>query len=541
MTFLAAALGFLLIVMVPLGAQDRGFTAAASKALGTETVIGRQWAVFIAIDRYQEWSPLSNPVKDAREIRDILREFYFIDEIVELYDAQATAANIRRLFAELGRKTGPDDSVFVFYAGHGQTDSLTQTGSWIPVDGGRDQMAQANWLPNIQIRNMLSALPAKHVFLIADACFSGDILDTNRGASPEINTEYFRRAYSRVSRQVMTSGASETVPDASEFAFRLKSGLRRAEGPCIDPELLFANVREVKTTQPLLGTIRGSEHQTGGSFLFFRRDGASPADVPETAASTAPPVMVPAAPPPPPEVPPRPAIPSDLVSIEGGVFWMGSPSEEPGRNRDEFRHRVTLDGFYMGKYEVTQREYQALMGVNPSRGRGENLPVETVSWYDVVEYCNRRSLREGLSPAYTISGRTVTWDRSSKGYRLPTEAEWEYACRAGTTAMYSTGGEISSAAAAFRSRAASPVGTFAPNSWGLYDMHGNIAEWCWDWYGNYSSRSETNPRGAEGGSRKVYRGGSWKSPAGEVRSAGRENYNPSGSNETIGFRICRSY
>ncbi|MDR3146586.1 MAG: SUMF1/EgtB/PvdO family nonheme iron enzyme, partial [Treponema sp.] len=455
-----------LFSLSPLGAQDRGFKSAA--AVGLDTVIGKQWAVFIAIDRYQEWGPLSNPVKDAQEIRDILVERYFIDEVVELYNTDATAANIRRLFSDLRARTDINDSVFVFYAGHGQTDAVTSTGSWIPVDGGRDQLAQANWLPNIQIRNMLSALPAKHVFLVADACFSGDMLDTSRGASPEINSDYYRRAYSRVSRQVMTSGASETVPDASEFALRLKSTLRRAEEPCIDPEYLFSNVREVRSTQPLLGTITGSEHQTGGSFLFFRRDeggGSAPAS---TGTAYVPPIYTPASPP---ATPPAPSLPADLIAIQGGSFMMGSENNEQGRGSDEFRHRVMLDSFIMGIREVSQREYQALMGTNPSRTKGDTLPVTMVSWLDAVEYCNRRSAQEGLQVAYTINGRTVTWDKSANGYRLPTEAEWEYACRAATSSPYYTGTSLSSG------RNVVPVGTTSPNPWGLFEMCGNAAEW----------------------------------------------------------------
>jgi hypothetical protein len=252
-------------------AQERGLRVVAAEALGPEAVIGKQWAIFIAIDRYQEWRPLANPVKDAKEIRDILREGYFIDEVRELYDREATAAEIRRLFVNLQREIRPNDSVFVFYAGHGLTDSLTNTGFWISADAGKDPFEQHNWLPNIQVRSLLSALPAKHVFLISDACFSGDILDLNRGPEPEIGSAYFRRAYSRVSRQVITSGAAESVPDSSEFALRLKSALRRAELSCIDPEYLFTIVREVRSTQPMLGVIRSSEHQEGGSFLFFRR------------------------------------------------------------------------------------------------------------------------------------------------------------------------------------------------------------------------------------------------------------------------------
>jgi len=300
---------FLMFLPLMRGAsQDRGISL--QQAAGLDSAVGRQWAVFIAINRYKEWPPLTNPVRDAKEIKDILRENFYIDEVRELYDDLATAAGIRQLLVNLRSQAGKDDSVFVFYAGHGHTDLNTNTGSWIPADGGRDEMAQTNWLPNIQVRNMLSQLPAKHVFLISDSCFSGDILDTNRGAAPQISGDYYKRAYSRVSRQVMTSGASETVPDASEFAMRLKNGLKRAEGVCIDPEYLFstAGVREVKSTQPLLGVIRGSEHQDGGSFLFFRRQTAQTAQ-PATSTSSQP-----AAP-----TPQQPSAPSQPVATGGSV------------------------------------------------------------------------------------------------------------------------------------------------------------------------------------------------------------------------------
>jgi formylglycine-generating enzyme required for sulfatase activity len=163
-----------------------------------------------------------------------------------------------------------------------------------------------------------------------------------------------------------------------------------------------------------------------------------------------------------------------------------------------------------------------------------------VSWYDAAEFCNRRSLKEGLRPAYTINGKAVNWDKNANGYRLPTEAEWEYACRGGTDSSYSSGGSISPSSAAFGARSSSPAGNFAPNPWGFYDMHGNIGEWCWDWYGEYSGRSITNPLGVDTGLKKVYRGGTWKSTATDIRSASRESLNPSDKLETIGFRICRS-
>ena len=129
-------------------------------------------------------------------------------------------------------------------------------------------------------------------------------------------------------------------------------------------------------------------------------------------------------------------ISKDFVLIEGGTFQMGSPETEAWRSADETQHTVTVSGFYMSKYELTQKEYEEITGNNPSNFSGENLPVENVSWLDAVAFCNARSEKEGLTPAYTIDGQKVSWDRSANGYRLPTEAEWEYACRAGTTTPF---------------------------------------------------------------------------------------------------------
>lgn len=117
-----------------------------------------------------------------------------------------------------------------------------------------------------------------------------------------------------------------------------------------------------------------------------------------------------------------------FVLISGGSFQMGSPESEAWRSADETQHHVTVSDFYMSRYELTQKEYEEIMGNNPSSFTGSNLPVESVSWLDAVTYCNARSEKEGLTPAYKINGQEVTWDRSANGYRLPTEAEWEYAC-----------------------------------------------------------------------------------------------------------------
>jgi formylglycine-generating enzyme required for sulfatase activity len=241
-----------------------------------------------------------------------------------------------------------------------------------------------------------------------------------------------------------------------------------------------------------------------------------------------------------------------FVRIQGGTFMMGSPSSEAERSDHEAQHRVTVSSFSMGQYEVTQREYETVMGNNPSTFKGANLPVENVSWFDAVFYCNQRSVREGLTPAYTINGENVTWNRSANGYRLPTEAEWEYACRAGTTGPFSTGNNITASQAnytgnypygntakgTYRERT-TDVGSFASNPWGLYDMHGNVSEWCWDWYGGYSMADQTDPTGAASGSTRVLRGGSWTGGAQGLRSAYRFRIIPWIRVSSYGFRVVR--
>ena len=253
-----------------------------------------------------------------------------------------------------------------------------------------------------------------------------------------------------------------------------------------------------------------------------------------------------------------------FVWIEGGTFLMGSPETENWRIDDETRHEVTVSGFRMSPYEVTQAEYQRLMGVNPSSFTGENLPVESVSWLDAVRFCNAMSAEAGLTPAYVIDGEAVTWDRSADGYRLPTEAEWEYACRAGTTTpfntIHATGPEeanyyghypyeieenyfddsvLETRPGRYRQTTVD-VTSFAPNPWGLYNMHGNVNEWCWDLYGAYDLANTADPTGAETGTRRVYRGGGWNDFGKNLRSAYRAAGELNMTSYNLGIRLVRS-
>jgi formylglycine-generating enzyme required for sulfatase activity len=235
--------------------------------------------------------------------------------------------------------------------------------------------------------------------------------------------------------------------------------------------------------------------------------------------------------------------PAGMVWVEGGTFLMGST----GGDDDEGPvHAVTVRGFYMGEYQVTQGEWRDVMGSSPSRFKGDPLPVEQVSWFEAVEYCNKRSVREGLVPAYGGSGENITCDFDAPGYRLPTEAEWEYAARGGNKdpAGYEYAGSGSPGDVAWYTgnsgRQTHQVGTKQPNGLGLYDMSGNVYEWCWDRYGNYSGDLQTDPRGPSTGDDRVMRGGSWNGSARGVRLAYRNRDAPSYRNRGIGFRVARS-
>ena len=266
-----------------------------------------------------------------------------------------------------------------------------------------------------------------------------------------------------------------------------------------------------------------------------------------------------------------------FVLIPAGTFQMGS---NEGWNENKPVHEVTITKpFYTGKYEVTQAEYEKYCSYGSSSpsssyGDGDNYPAYYVSWYDALVYCNKRSIAEGLTPCYSISASTdpddwgevpyyyedpsrTTWDAATcdfkaNGYRLPTEAEWEYAARAGDNTVdsltYSGTSDLNELEeyAWYYSNsndAIHEVGTKLPNAYGLYDMSGNVKEWCWNWLtSEYDENTEggNNPTGSSAGSVRVCRGGSWDGRSGPCDVSSRDAYGPSSLYYGLGFRVVRA-
>lgn len=252
--------------------------------------------------------------------------------------------------------------------------------------------------------------------------------------------------------------------------------------------------------------------------------------------------------------------PDNFVLVKGGTF-INTKSNLYGK-------KATIADFYIGKYEVTQKEWAEIMGTNPSKFKGDSLPVEMVRWYDCVEFCNRRSIRESLQPFYTINKNskdpnnqndndsiqwTVTINTGANGYRLPTEAEWEYAAGGGQMSKsytYSGSNDIDTVAWYWKNSGdtilagfwfwptiennhnkTKPVGRKRPNELGIYDMSGNVREWCWDWYEDFEIHI---------GMVRVQRGGGWLGADFCCEPSYRGSFEASGKGPDQGFRVCRS-
>lgn len=231
----------------------------------------------------------------------------------------------------------------------------------------------------------------------------------------------------------------------------------------------------------------------------------------------------------------------EMVWCAPGTFLMGSPDSEPGRHDNEIRHEVTLtNGFWIGRYEVTQEQFARVAGLNPSHDKKDKhlwvlslprprAPVERIHWEDARKFCEELTRRE--LTAGRLKGDWV--------YSLPTEAQWEYAARAGTTTAFAFGDTLHKNQANFGTgRRTAPCGSRKPNAWGIYDMHGNVWEWCADWYTPYLADTEIDPAGPANASLRLIRGAAHNFAASMCRSAKRDGQPPASSSNDIGFRLC---
>ncbi|MES2811610.1 MAG: SUMF1/EgtB/PvdO family nonheme iron enzyme [Bacteroidota bacterium] len=245
----------------------------------------------------------------------------------------------------------------------------------------------------------------------------------------------------------------------------------------------------------------------------------------------------------------------ELVKIEGGTFMMGSKDDNRiAENDEQKQHEVKVGAFEINRLEVTVWEWKQYckktktkLPTAPTWGWNDNYPITNVTWFDVVKYCNWLSKQDGLKPAYLFTGPNVTCDFTANGYRLPTEAEWEFAAKGGAKSKnnYFAGSNDSSEVAwqvKNSDRRPHAVGTKLPNELGIHDMSGNVWEWCWDWYNKdyYKVEDGNNPKGPIRGEKKSVRGGSWDSQESYLRTANRISTSPNITNEFYGFRLART-
>ena len=267
------------VCSIAIIAKEQGEGTALVSPTGHE-ISGNQWLLVIGIDSYTNFPRLNTSVNDAKAVKDILLKRYHFDEyhVIDLYDEDATRRNILGKLRYLTRRVGPEDSVIIFYSGHGDLDSAKREGSWIPVEGDTDD--RSSWISNKDIYNYvkIDALKAKHVLLIVDSCFSGDSFRSNKGKIARVTDEVIKQAYKQKSRQVITSGGlkplvGKGMSDHSIFTHFLIKGLEENKNPFLIPSELFKGIKaglEKKSNQtPGFGTLKDKEEQKGGELVFF--------------------------------------------------------------------------------------------------------------------------------------------------------------------------------------------------------------------------------------------------------------------------------
>ncbi|MCL1812662.1 MAG: SUMF1/EgtB/PvdO family nonheme iron enzyme [Treponema sp.] len=476
----------------------------------------QKYALVIGNANYTGISKLNNPVNDANDMEAVLKSLGFtVDKVLNGSTEQMETA-IQNLKRRLGGSRNTYG--FFFYAGHG----VQSNGENYLIPVNADNILNDTHLRTrtVSLQFILDSFDEARNelnMIVLDACRDNPFSWARSGS----------RGLSVVGRAppgsivMYATSANSTAADGTGrnglFSGHLLTNLKA-------PGLSVFDIFD-KTMGDVSRVTNGKQQPE----LSLRFSGAASTYLGSQPSPT-----------------PRP-VSGNMVWVEGGTFLMGS---DAGYDNEKPVHQVTVKGFYISKYQVTQAEWAAVMGSNPSKFRGDTHPVEMVEWMDVIEFCNKLSIKEGLTPCYSGSKDNITCDWNANGYRLPTEAEWEYAAHGGANTYLKTlfaGSNSVDAVAWYSGNSGSrthPVGTKAPNGLGLYDMSGNVWEWCWDCYTSYSSGAQLDPWGmvsSEYGHVHIIRGGSWEDAAQHVRSTLRnDSFTPTMRLISIGFRVVRS-
>jgi len=523
---------FLLVIPVIIHAQQttqRGMKPVQITVEGNTTVLYSQsHALVIGVSAYNAGlPPLQGVVQDVNAVRSALEENGF--DVTTVMDPDN--AGLQKAFTNFITRYGQENNnrLLIYFAGHGYTEKMPygdDLGYICPVDAPDPNKNPAGFqekaMPMRQIETYAYQIKSKHALFLFDACFSGSIFSTSR-AIPEVISYKTKEPV----RQFIASGsANETVPDKSIFTGQFVRALKGEADGNKDGYLTGTELGEfLQSTvvnysygaqHPQYGKIR-NPNLDKGDFVFVLA-GKSVTSFPPVAPSTIEESRTGAS-----------SLIAEMVFVHGGTFQMGSNSR--GNDEKPF-HSVTISNYYIGKYEVTQKLWRDVMGNDPpelSFKGCDQCPVEKVSWNDIQEFLQKLNLKTG------------------KNYRLPTEAEWEYAARGGNQSkgyIYSGSNTIDEIAW-YGSNSGSkthPVGQKHPNELGLYDMTGNVWEWCSDWYGDtyYKSSPMDNPKGPSIGTSRSLRGGSWFYGPNFCRTGKRGKNNPDDRHSGCGFRLCTS-
>lgn len=584
---------------------------------------GKNYLLAIAINAYQQCTPLHNAVRDVEAFIELMTSRYHFEEqqVIFLKDEQATKPAIEQAFDGLIDLITPEDNLIVYFSGHGRYHQR-RGGYWLPVEAGAGDGDWTKYFDNERVRYYLSRIESFHTFLIADSCFSGTLfIDKSKEKSVE------ERRDSEPSRWGLTSGKREIVSDGepgqhSPFASALLKTLRDTDKPLgvvnlCDKVLEIVAANEQQT--PMFSPLKVEGHKYGQMVFYLRdneeadwaaalasnsrkaysdfclkypisqysdqaleklefleekdawykvrknreadllrylrdnphspyRDEAlqliehlqlestdSPAQqIAQKTIFADPPLILPQT---------QNPLPDQMVLVKGGSFE---------REEKRKKHVVMLNDFYISKYQLTFKEYAAFCTATQralpnDRGWGrDQRPVINVSWYDAVAYCNWRSKQEKRTKVYTIDGQNVSADWQANGYRLPSEAEWEFAARGRNKSKgfeYAASNTIDKVAwyGTNSDGKTQPVGQKKANELGLYDLSGNVWEWCWDWFDAYPvTTSQNNPRGPAQGHYRVLRGGSWGSNPRHCRVSFRHVGDPEVALDGRGFRLVIS-